>query len=177
MSLIHSPSGWSIANWRNTLGRSSWTSWCWHHLRTGDGSSLTCGLGCPCGIDRIGCFTDFAAPINCCWCGHTCHWCNRQHWSFIQLTEGITRMLSWHLLQSSSVVLQPEAQNEKVETLVWSLIWSFSGWSCLEILPNRNLAQLLVGQQWLFSKCFHSLPWQKQVVQAPNPWLLWKWCC
>ena len=47
---------------------------------------LSVGWGA-CGNDRIGCFTDFAAPINCCWFGHTCHWCNRQHW----LVEGFTR--------------------------------------------------------------------------------------
>ena len=30
-------------------------------------------------IGVTGYFTNFAAPINCCRCGHTCHWCNRQH--------------------------------------------------------------------------------------------------
>ena len=34
----------------------------------------------------------------------------------IQLVEGMNKNVSWFLLQSSSVVLQPEAQNEKVET-------------------------------------------------------------
>ena len=156
VTVIHSlsPSGWSIANWRNTLGRSGWTSWCCH-LRTGEGSPITCGLGCPCGIDRISYFTDFAVPIDCCWCGgHTCHRCNRQHWFLIQLVEGWTRMRVGFLLQSSSVVLQPKAQNEKVKTLAWSLIWSFAGWSRLETWPSRNLAQLLVSQQWLFLQTF-----------------------
>ena len=40
---------------------------------------LLVGWGCLCGTDRISWFPDFAAPIFGCWCGHTFHWCNRQH--------------------------------------------------------------------------------------------------
>ena len=88
-TVIHSLLGWGIVNWRNTFGGSCWTSRCWR--KTGwDGFSHS-RLGSSSGTDRIGYLTDFAAPINCCWCGHTSHWCNRQHWVFIQLVEGVKR--------------------------------------------------------------------------------------
>ena len=40
---------------------------------------LSAGWGAS--VEMIGLvdFPDFAAPIFGCWCGHTCHWCNRQH--------------------------------------------------------------------------------------------------
>ena len=64
-----------------------WRKTGWDRGKTGwDGSSHS-RLGCFCGTDRISYFTDFAAPINCCWCGHTHHWYNRQHWVSIQLLK------------------------------------------------------------------------------------------
>ena len=37
------------------------------------------GWGAPVELIGLGVSPNFAAPINCCWLGHTCHWCNRQH--------------------------------------------------------------------------------------------------
>ena len=40
---------------------------------------FTAGWGAP--VEMIGLVTSLtlATPINGCWCGHTCHWHDRQH--------------------------------------------------------------------------------------------------
>ena len=84
--------GWGVSIWWNTFGGSGGMSWCWRNTWSTQRKSTLIRLGFICGNDRISWFLDFAAPIFGCWCGHTCHWCNRQHWVSIQLVEGVRRM-------------------------------------------------------------------------------------
>ena len=178
-TVIHSLLGWGYSELeRNTFGGSSWMSRCWRKTgwdggKIGDGSSHS-RLGCFSGTDRIGYFTNFAAPINCCWFGHTHHWCIQAtltvHFNWLKDSKECELVSPSKFLCCASAPKLKNWEGEDLGLIIDLVLLN------MELSGNLNpigiRLSLLVDWQWLFSKHFHSLPWQNQVVQAPNPWLL-----